>query len=162
MSGAGTPHIALSPAMQGFYAARGMWAAGSPAGPLAGWLSEKVAGAVASPPLRYWTTAEGLRCRVADAEAVPAAAWPTYHQKAQWLRGLREAGQRAGIAAQEGPPAPQPKPAPVAAAGVPFGRLVIPSGGVARQAFVRHMAASLRDVIDASQSSEWGADSRGA
>lgn len=86
---AATTYFNLSPAMQAFYARRGMWADGEPRGQLAAWLGERDHDAL------FWPTAEALMALRGDACKAPSEAWQSTHQRGQFLRRLCEAGERA-------------------------------------------------------------------
>lgn len=149
----GMPYIALSDTMQAFYARRGMWRDGAPAGLLANWTGERCPWTPPASTVQHWTTSEGPRAMAADAEAAPPQAWRTYHQKAQFLRRLRESAERAGCRQVEAPAAAR---TPDRASGAPFEPLHIPADGTAaRRAFVEHVMATVREFVDYTQGSEY-------
>jgi hypothetical protein len=155
----GLPYIALGAHLQAFYARRGMWADGAPRGLLAVWLGERCPWRPPNGSVQHWTTCAGLEAMAADAEAAPPQAWQTYHQKAQFLRRLREAAARAGVAPCATVPAAGVAAPPTAgpAASVPFEPLRIPPEGTrARQAFTEHTWRTLREFVDYSQGSAYG------
>jgi hypothetical protein len=165
MTAIGQPYIGLSNHLQAFYVRRGMWADGKPRGLLATWLGEPVPWTVPYAVhgcVAYWTTHEGLAAMRDDAIAAPPQAWRTYHQRAQFLRRLREAGERAGAPVGQ----PQPKPprfgqvAPPAAPGEPFATLAVPPEGTkARAAFERHVMRTLREFVDYTQGTAYTEES---
>lgn len=152
---AGRPHINLSGKLRAFYARRGMWAADRPCGALAQWLGERCPWTAPLGSVAHWTTHEGLVAMAADAIAAPPQAWATGHQRAQFLRRLKEAGIRAG-GARAATQADMPAPEQPTRAGVPFAPLRIPPAGTrAHAAFVEHVGRTLRELVEHSQSSEW-------
>ncbi|MDP1647975.1 MAG: hypothetical protein Q8M01_07225 [Rubrivivax sp.] len=155
----GMPYVALSSAMQAFYARRGMWAEGLPKGLLAVWLGDRCPWKPPARCVQHWTSCAGLDAMAADAKAAPPQAWGTGQQKAQFLRRLREAAIRAGEAAA--PPA-APIAAPTAAAAahrataaVPFGLRIPPEGTAARRAFTEHAWRTLHEFVEFTQSSAY-------
>lgn len=153
----GAPYIGLSTKLQSFYARRGMWAAGAPRGLLAVWLGDRCPWRPPAACVQHWTTCAGLTAMAADAENAPPQAWDTYHQKAQFLRRLREAKVRAG----EPPAAPAPHGAAPAAASVPratavpFTLRIPPEGTAARRAFTERTWRTLHEFVEFTQGSAY-------
>lgn len=156
----GVPYVNLHSATQAFYARRSMWIDGEPSGLLAVWLGPRCPWKAPADAAVFWTTPDGLAAMAADAEAAPPQAWRTGQQKGQFLRRLREAAHRAGglppmrQTAAGNPAAPQPvQPAPRA-----FDALVCPPPGTREHAaFVRHVARTVRELVEHSQTSAWAA-----
>lgn len=158
----GAPYLNLSDAMQAFYARRGMWRDGAPAGMLAQWLGERCPWTGYGPIVAHWIAPGGLDALAADALAAPPQAWQTYHQRAQFLRRLREAGQRAGMtpAASIGSAAEAAAPGAAVVAlppAVPFEPLRVPTGGKARAAFEVHVMRTVRELVEFTQGSMYSA-----
>lgn len=150
---AGQPYINLSAAMQAFYARRGMWAKGEPCGMLANWLGTR---APWTNPyyVSYWTTPTGLAAMVADALDVPSQAWTTPQQRPQFLRRLRESGERAGVPAHLQLKRDRPCAVELHR---PFSDLSVPAEGTkTREAFERHLMNTLREFVEYTQGSEYG------
>jgi len=150
----GAPYIALSTALQCFYARRGMWADGAPRGLLAAWLGGRCPWKPPAASVQHWTTRAGLAAMAADAENAPPQAWNTYHQKAQFLRRLREAAARSG----EPPAAPCAAPTAASvprAAAVPFELHIPPEGTAARRAFTEHTWRTLHEFVNYTQGSAY-------
>ena len=146
----GLPYINLSNGMQAFYARRGMWANGAPRGMLATWLGDRADETRFY--VSYWTTKEGLEAMAADACNAPPQAWPNYHQKAQFLRRLSEAGERAGTRSLHLKRRVGTAPATPAA----FTELRVPPEGTRpRQAFEQHVMKTLREFVEYTQGSEY-------
>ena len=156
-SSVGSPYIALSVNMLSFYARRGMWTDDKPAGLLATWLGERCPWKSTGCTVVYWTTHDGLDALAADAESVPPQAWPTPHQRAQFLRRLREAAIRAGGAGDSPTRLAAPSTStPHAGRALPFEPLCIPAeGSRARQAFADHVMRTMREFVDYTQGSEF-------
>lgn len=156
-SNIGTPYIALSTSLQAFYARRGMWRDGKPAGLLASWLGEPCPWKAPGNAVVHGTTHAGLDALAADAESVPPQAWPTPHQRAQFLRRLREAAIRAGGAGESPTRLAAPSTStPHAGRALPFEPLCIPAeGSRARQAFADHVMRTMREFVDYTQGSEF-------
>lgn len=152
----GTPYISITAAMQAFYATRGMWQGGCPQGLLATWLGEQCPWP-SSTGAAYWTTYEGLQSLHDDACAVPPQAWPSDHQRAQFLRRLRESAMRAGKGAVPTEAVSRPNRLRDTAVGaaVPFEPLVCPPAGRQRKAFEDHVMKTVRDFVDFTQGSAY-------
>lgn len=150
----GVPFINLSDAMRAFYARRGMWANGAPRGMLALWLGEQLP-QHCNYYVSFWTTHEGLQAMSADACAAPPQAWTNHHQRAQFLRRVREAGERAGVPAymqRQTNRMPRGQVPPAA----PFAELSVPPVGTkTREAFERHVMKTLREFVEYSQGSAY-------
>lgn len=150
------PWVNFSPAMQAFYAVRGMWADGEPRGLLATWLGTRTPWKTQGDLASFWLKPEGIEPLMRDVESAPALG---SQQRAQFVRRLREAAHRAGLRQQQ-PQQPaaavvRPSLAPSRAAAAPFDPLVSPPPGRARAAFVKHLHDSLRAVVEYSQQSAY-------
>lgn len=157
----GTPFINLSTAMQAFYARRGMWLDGKPAGLLATWLGDPCPWKVAYDGVAYWTTHAGLHAIRDDAIAAPLQGWTSYHQCAQFLRRLREAEAKAGGKPPYATPLSSTRRVASTTPGAPFEPLSIPAGDKARKAFELHVMTTVREFIDFTQSSAYMGEDHG-
>lgn len=146
----GTAYISITPALQAFYAARGMWLNG-PCSTLASMLG----------PRCPWPSPYGTQFFVSRTQLAALMQDLVQHgplgltgkQIGQTLRRMREAAERAGDHLPPHAPACRTHPAGKTQ---PFDPLVCPPpGSKARQAFEWHVMESLHAVIARSQESTY-------
>lgn len=145
-------HVFITTRMQALYASRGMWANGAPQGVLAGMLGPLVPYLSNRDRQAFYVTAEQLAALWRDFIALPPAA-VGLHQRAQFLRRLREAGWSVGLdmhTLQTTPGAPAPT-----GAARPFHPLRCPADRKARALFQDHVMRTLRDFVDHTQTSSY-------
>lgn len=150
----GTPYFNLTCALQGFYAARGMWVNGKPQGALAAMLGD-MAPFGSSSGLVFYMTPEQIGELMRDI-AENGHRGMNHWQVAQALRRLRESLKRSGSpdACQLNMPIQRQQPRSNAHCTLrPFEPLVVPAGGRARKAFEKHVMDCVRAVVDFSQES---------
>ena len=145
-------YVYITTSMQALYERRGMWRDG-PRGVLAAMLGAPVPVLSNKDRQTFYVTRDQLAALRADAEAMPPQAWPTYHQRAQFLRRLREAELRSGLLVQ--PQAASAarqiaRRAPAAPAPLPF-TWERPEQGPAKKLLEDHIIKTLRDFVDYSQ-----------
>lgn len=147
----GTPFFNLTPALQAFYASRGMWANRQPCSTLAGMLGPRVPWD-SNAGIAFYVNAEQLATLAQDI-AANGRRGLSGQQVGQALRRLREAATRAGTQPLWATPNRQP---PNALAPQPFEPLICPpAGSKARFAFEHHLMQCLREVITLSQGSTY-------
>ncbi len=146
----GTAYVSITPALQAFYAARGMWANKQPCSTLAGMLGPRAGWDCAYGYVQFFVSRENLIALTQDLRANGLRGLSS-QQVAQTLRRFREAAARAGdsVVAPIAPDTHQQG----ACAAVPFEPLVCPVNGKARKTFERHVMESLHEVITFSQQS---------
>lgn len=146
-------YVYITRSMQALYAVRGMWSNGSPQGALTGMLGEQVPFLSNDYRQAFYVTLEQMAALERDIGTVPAGAIG-HHQRAQFLRRLREAARRGSLdlpavqSCHRGEPAADP-------CAVPFQPLVRPTHGKAAALFEEHVMRTVRDFIDFTQSSDY-------
>jgi hypothetical protein len=158
----GTAYFTLSPALQTFYAARGMWINGQPQGALASMLGPMAwlgtAWASGQRPISFWASDEQLAALADDLRSVGPRGL-NGAQLAQTLRRLREAAVRSGSTLATVPSVRPRETAGETAPATPFEPLRCPPAGKAKQCFEEHVMRMIRDFVDFTQSSAYtGAD----
>jgi hypothetical protein len=169
----GAAYLHLTPNMQAFYAARGMWIDGRPAGMLSTMLGDPTPWKGQYGAVCFWVTHGQLQALRDDLAQSNAPAMLSTRQIAQFLRRLRDAETRSGlphyaasallatpnasavsprsrgrVAAPAIPPAPGSRP---------FTELVCPPPGTkARKAFEKHVFDCVRDLVDFQQTAAYG------
>lgn len=151
-------HVYLSNNMQAFYARRGMWHNGSPQGALQGMLGPVVPFLCNTHRQAFYLTPEQLAALRADLLAIPATAMGR-HQRAQFLRRLREAASRADLVLPATDGQPTTAQPTAGAAPIPFAPLQAPAHGKAKALFQDHVMRTMREFVDFTQGSSYtGAD----
>ncbi|MBY0469147.1 MAG: hypothetical protein K2Q07_09245 [Burkholderiaceae bacterium] len=144
-------YVRITPALQRFYAARGMWCNGEPCSALAAMLGPKTP----------WQSLEGSEFFVTSAQIADlyrdihdnGRRGLNGHQVGATLRRLREAAARGGVVI--GMARPTHNPSPDVGVATPFEPLICPPPGKARQAFERHVMDCVHDVVARSQESTY-------
>lgn len=148
----GTPYFNLTPALQAFYAARGMWINGEPCSMLAGLLGPRVPWP-SSTGVGFWVSCDQITGLIQDL-AANGRLGLSGQRVGQAIRRLREQARRYGkpaaaaVGTVQQPAFALPPP--------PFAPLLCPPTGTrARKAFEHHVMQCLREVITFSQGSTY-------
>lgn len=149
-----TPYFNLTPALQAFYAARGLWSGSQPQG----WLAGALLGPMGGPACYWYVSPSGLRQMRADMAEHGYRGMKSQavgQHLSRMREALRMAGEEAPAVSATHQRGDAPVPGPDVAPANPFAPLAIPARGRARDAFIKHCFDSVRELVDFQQTGEY-------